>query len=152
MPGRSMDIMNCSICKVRPRAKSTYYCKPCHAIYQSKYAKRTSYKDAKKSKDKLRQFIVDAKDRPCQDCGISYPWYILDFDHVRGQKLFNLSTAANKKYSLARIKQEIAKCDIVCANCHRERTFRFSIKASAEGSEPSTEVGRYHQPEPFIYA
>jgi hypothetical protein len=58
---------------------------------------------------------------PCVDCGINYPYYVMDFDHVRGQKHANVmelvSTLSKKK-----IDEEIAKCEIVCSNCHRIRT------------------------------
>lgn len=50
----------------------------------------------------------------------------MDFDHVSGQKKFNLSAAANKMRSLMAVEDEIAKCEVVCANCHRERTYRRS--------------------------
>lgn len=57
------------------------------------------------------------------DCQKVYPWYVMDFDHVRGQKKFNLSQAAAKCYAIPTIEAEIAKCEIVCSNCHRERTY-----------------------------
>lgn len=69
-----------------------------------------------------RDFIKQVKLKPCTDCKNNFPYYVMDFDHVRGEKSFNISIAAGK-YSLARIKEEIEKCDVVCANCHRERTF-----------------------------
>lgn len=47
----------------------------------------------------------------------------MDFDHVRGEKVFTLGQVRQiRTYSLVRIQEEIAKCDVVCANCHRERT------------------------------
>lgn len=66
--------------------------------------------------------VVAAKDCPCQDCGYSYPHYVMDFDHVRGEKLLNIGQASQKNLAPKRIIDEIAKCDIVCSNCHRERT------------------------------
>jgi len=48
----------------------------------------------------------------------------MDFDHVRGKKLFELSvTAILNARSMEAIEAEAAKCDIVCSNCHRIRTF-----------------------------
>jgi len=44
----------------------------------------------------------------------------MDFDHVRGAKRFHLSESEHKSKRL--IKEEIRKCDLVCANCHRIRT------------------------------
>lgn len=46
----------------------------------------------------------------------------MDFDHVRGTKKFAISTYAHA-VSSETLTKEIAKCDLVCANCHRERTY-----------------------------
>lgn len=73
---------------------------------------------------KKQAYVQSKKDVPCADCGIKYPHYVMDFDHVRGEKEFPLCEAANKAPSMARINAEIAKCDVVCSNCHRERTFQ----------------------------
>jgi len=66
--------------------------------------------------------IRDAKNKPCMDCGQSYPWFVMDLDHVRGTKRAAVSRLRhfNPKVILA----EIAKCDVVCSNCHRLRTFK----------------------------
>ena len=55
----------------------------------------------------------------CIDCGYKKHSSALDFDHVRGTKKKNV--CASK--SIAQAKEEIRKCDIVCANCHRIRTY-----------------------------
>ena len=117
---------NCSTCKERPKSDFNSYCLVCHAERQSAYAKRSSYKSVKKYKTKIREFIASQKIGHCCDCGNTYPPYVMDFDHVRGDKNFNLSIAANKRISLDKVKQEIEKCDLVCANCHRVRTFQRS--------------------------
>jgi hypothetical protein len=46
----------------------------------------------------------------------------MDFDHVRGEKLFEIGQAPSKGASLATLLAEIAKCEVVCSNCHRQRT------------------------------
>lgn len=58
---------------------------------------------------------------PCVDCGETDPM-VLQFDHVRGSKSFNVSNAVSGQYSLNRISEEITKCDIRCANCHVRKT------------------------------
>ena len=73
-------------------------------------------------RDKMRRFIEDCKNRPCRDCGIIYPHYVMDFDHVRGSKDFNLSSAGFVRISLDRVALELMKCEVVCSNCHRKRT------------------------------
>jgi hypothetical protein len=72
---------------------------------------------------RIQEIVREAKDVPCADCGQSYPYYVMDFDHVRGTKAFNLATAVRKASgNFKKLFDEIAKCDVVCANCHRERT------------------------------
>jgi len=57
----------------------------------------------------------------CVDCGYNDHPAALDFDHVHGEKTFALSTAMSS--SDETIRREAAKCEVVCANCHRVRTF-----------------------------
>jgi hypothetical protein len=69
-----------------------------------------------------RQKVYDFKNVPCRDCGIAYPSYVMDFDHRPEEiKLFTVGDSA-RKYGWATVLAEIAKCDVVCSNCHRERT------------------------------
>lgn len=69
-----------------------------------------------------RQFIQQEKLKAgCVDCGYNAHASALDFDHLPGvEKLFNLGTPSAR--SLDVIKAEMAKCEVVCANCHRVRT------------------------------
>lgn len=70
-----------------------------------------------------RTIVREAKDIPCMDCGIKYPYYVMDLDHRLGvEKGFGLNLAVSTRKSVEAILAEIAKCDVVCANCHRERT------------------------------
>lgn len=66
--------------------------------------------------------IEDHKRQPCMDCGGEFPPVAMDFDHVRGVKSAGLSWLATHTVSVERIMAELAKCDLVCANCHRIRT------------------------------
>jgi hypothetical protein len=77
-----------------------------------------------KAREKLRQFVRAAKDRPCADCGGVFHYAVMQFDHVRGAKEFNLSEVRRKTPSLRRVQEEIEKCDVVCANCHALRTWK----------------------------
>jgi Zn finger protein HypA/HybF involved in hydrogenase expression len=61
---------------------------------------------------------------PCMDCGQRYPSYVMDFDHARGVKVAGVSQMVKYGYTIEQIQSEIEKCDIVCSNCHRERTHR----------------------------
>lgn len=80
---------------------------------------------------KHRQFksawLNKQKDKPCIDCGIKYPCYVMDFDHI-GTKTFNIN---NGKYAgIKRIKEELKHCEVVCSNCHRERTYKRILNAT----------------------
>lgn len=76
----------------------------------------------KNREQKLRDILNHLKDAPCQDCGVKYPTYVLDFDHRPEEvKLFNVSYLS-KARTVKRLLEEIKKCDLVCANCHRVRT------------------------------
>ena len=70
-----------------------------------------------------REKINELKSQPCVDCNVQYPPYVMDFDHVGDfKKRANVSRLAGLK--LETILEEVAKCELVCANCHRERTYR----------------------------
>jgi hypothetical protein len=75
--------------------------------------------EARAKRDLLRQL----KDVPCKDCGVRYPSWVMEFDHVRGHKLFNIATNLRSR-SMSALLREIAKCEVLCANCHRTRTYR----------------------------
>ena len=69
---------------------------------------------------KRRQIVNGLKSRPCADCGIQYPPCVMDFDHTKGTKRFNVSRLSHR---MVDVVAEIEKCDVVCANCHRMRTY-----------------------------
>jgi hypothetical protein len=117
----------CNVCKERESLPYGYKCSVCHCEYQKAYYKKypQSVGRSHKTRQKMRRDRV--KERkvgiPCADCSKTYPWYVMDYDHVRGEKKFNLSIAGSKMFSLEKIDAEIDKCDVVCSNCHRIRTF-----------------------------
>lgn len=86
----------------------------------------TQRKSSAAMRERSRALLISAKDVPCADCGVKYPPIVMDFDHVRGTKSFNIGSGAGTR-SLARIQQEIDKCDVVCSNCHRLRTLSRSL-------------------------
>lgn len=68
-------------------------------------------------------FVLDhLRTNHCVDCGEGDP-LILDFDHVR-RKRHGVADLVWSEHSLASIRQEIAECEVRCANCHRRRTSR----------------------------
>ena len=105
------------------------HCLECQREYvRSHYQRNLAYylDKARRSNNKryaeLKALLYELKNVPCSDCGVRYPAWIMDFDHVRGTKLFNV--AAGLRSHAGAILAEAAKCEVVCANCHRERTYR----------------------------
>jgi hypothetical protein len=115
--------------RVRGSGRRRSHCRSCKAQYQRDWYGRNKerHKEAvaqiRRITTEANQSIVRAaKDRPCADCGGYFPPYVLDLDHVRGEKVGNISRMVSGATQAA-VRAEIAKCDVVCANCHRERTF-----------------------------
>lgn len=77
------------------------------------------------SNDKRRrankEWMDRAKDKPCADCGGRFPTVCMDFDH-RDPALKSFRISEGGLRSRVSLEAEIAKCDVVCANCHRVRT------------------------------
>lgn len=78
---------------------------------------------AKNGRRKILDFLQEYKQqRGCLDCGEDYPYWMLDFDHVRGTKRFSLGQSYQSGMNMQAVLEEVAKCEVVCANCHRNRT------------------------------
>lgn len=93
--------------------------------YMREYRKKNLLQMRATSRERYyrkKAILTALKDKPCADCGIKYPSYVMDFDHVRGEKKFFIHKSM--AHALQVLLDEVAKCDVVCANCHRERTFR----------------------------
>jgi hypothetical protein len=62
------------------------------------------------------------KNQPCMDCGLTLPMCAMSFDHLPGEVKFR-DVSQLGSWSKDRIAQEVAKCDVVCLNCHALRTY-----------------------------
>lgn len=69
------------------------------------------------------------RDTPCKDCGRRFGPYSMQFDHLDPTKKTGPITQMVGRAGDAKILAEIATCDIVCANCHRDRTYRRRASA-----------------------
>jgi hypothetical protein len=102
-------------------------CKECQSEYGRKHYEKNretylSKDDARR--EGYRKLIAEYKDVPCKDCGVKYPPYIMDFDHLNpDEKSFTIGRAVAKGLNKEIVIQEIKKCDVVCSNCHRQRTY-----------------------------
>lgn len=84
-------------------------------------------------RSEIKKFLQEVKQASvCADCKEDYPYWIMEFDHLR-DKEFNVCDWFNTTRSLDRVKAEVEKCDIVCANCHKNRT-HFRVYTSAASS------------------
>lgn len=92
------------------------------AYRQSPQAKRSRkeflIRRCKETRERLNAYKLQ---RGCKDCGYNTRPEALDFDHLPGnKKSFQISQVTGRSWN--RVLEEIAKCELVCANCHRVRT------------------------------
>lgn len=83
------------------------------------------YKAQKRYRIRIRQKLFEyLSDKKCIDCGETDP-IVLDFDHIdKNTKFKSVSQMLCGHYCWERILEEIQKCEIRCANCHRRRTYK----------------------------
>lgn len=100
-------------------------CKSCQNQYfKAHYEANKPQYFAKVSryKAKVKEFIQQQKtENPCMDCGVFYHFSVMDFDHLQDKK-FTISNTEH--HSFPQILSELAKCELVCSNCHRLRTWK----------------------------
>jgi hypothetical protein len=105
-------------------------CRECRSEYNRKHYKKnkidylkSANKARKKYRDKILDLISKLKDKPCADCDVKYIKEVMEFDHLDSKiKIDSISNMISWGRSEEDILREVAKCDLVCANCHRIRT------------------------------
>ena len=105
------------------------YCRFCRAAYKQEHyaANRQKYIDAaakrrrKVVRERIEVLLAYLREHPCVDCGEADP-IVLEFDHLRDKK-FSISRIW-RDHKWQSVVDEMAKCEVVCANCHRRRTAR----------------------------
>ena len=104
------------------------WCKQCYREHNnSKYADLNSGRKEKLDKQKefrrtenrifVFQFLSKSK---CAVCSESDP-IVLEFHHLRDKK-YLISNMVSSCCSISAIEEEISKCEVLCANCHRRKT------------------------------
>ena len=131
--------MQCTKCKLEKdssfftkagKGRIHKQCKTCRSIYIKNHYEQNKAKIIARSKisnikirKELTKFYIESKNKPCIDCGSEYPHYCMDFDHMPGfikkDDVANLIRNGSKRL----LEEEIAKCELVCAICHRKRTW-----------------------------
>lgn len=101
------------------------YCRACQAAHYrgNSIRHRANAKlTRERRRDEARAAVMDALRAGCVDCGNS-DVRVLHFDHVRGTKVQSISTMVRVGAGLAKILEEIDKCEVRCANCHAIATY-----------------------------
>jgi 5-methylcytosine-specific restriction endonuclease McrA len=103
--------------------------------------------NALEAKKRLREYVRQKKNQKCTDCGMKYPYYVMQFDHLSDKK-YTIGTLVNLN-NRGKLEQELAKCEVVCANCHAERTHQRGIVQRLVHRSPKPRiVVRFHVPLP----
>jgi hypothetical protein len=136
-----VDSKICSKCKRelpierfdQPKSgRRVYYCKSCLSLYcRDHYVKNAEAHNARRVEANRRYKIRNRayvqeyfRTHACVDCGEADPM-LLEFDHVDpAHKLAEVSKLSCGGRSLERLVQEIGRCVVRCAHCHRRRTAR----------------------------
>lgn len=71
-----------------------------------------------KRRKKLKQLAVEYKGTKCEKCGYDKCIQALEFHHYDGDKEFGIGSKGITSWE--KIKKELQKCMLLCANCHRE--------------------------------
>lgn len=89
-----------------------------------------------------KRFVLDyLSTHPCVDCGED-DLVVLDFDHVRGTKVKEVTEMVRDGMSITNIRLEIEKCEIRCANCHRRVTARRRADGKPVAANPAESLER----------
>jgi hypothetical protein len=135
-----MNERTCSKCNItkdasefpfRNKLKGTRhsYCLVCGREWVRGHYARNVKRYVQKARKRRKQVVNVLNEKiynylethPCVDCGETDP-IVLEFDHVRGQKSYEISTLSYRLASWNTVLKEIAKCEVRCANCHRRKT------------------------------
>ena len=111
----------------RAKGQRDSFCRPCRAAYKQEHYAANKGRYIAQAAVRKRQLVWERtaflieyfQTHPCADCGESDP-LVLEFDHVRSKDI-DVSKAMHTR-SWAKVMAEIARCQVVCANCHRRRT------------------------------
>lgn len=145
VPGSNPGVPTTKICRkcrqrkklllfVRKNANKSGYserCKQCMRTYakQHYFDNKAAYRNRNLLykpgvKMAIAEKLTAIRSAPCMDCKKTYHPFCMDFDHRVGTSKVASISYLVKHDSWETIKQELAKCDLVCSNCHRLRTWK----------------------------
>lgn len=97
------------------------------AVKKHYYKNKEYYQEKnRKKRQAIIDWLISEKNVPCLDCGIQYPHWVMEFDHV---ELKHPKLSIWSMLTWKGVKAERAKCEVVCSNCHAERTHQRRINA-----------------------
>ena len=107
------------------------WCRACFSAYKAERHQLNHEREMKRIRRNHKVRVAANRERileyllahPCVDCGQADS-RVLDFDHVRGVKIDDVSQMVLRGLSWVVIAAEIEKCEVRCANCHRLITIK----------------------------
>ena len=118
-------------------------CKACQRLYSKDHYSKNKQRHLDKHwryHKSVIAYIREYKNQtPCMDCKLRFHFSAMDFDHVNGAKKFILSRC----HSMPQAKLEMAKCELVCSNCHRLRTW-LRTQALSQNRTDMTAIPQPH--------
>jgi len=109
----------CKICKKLKPLKDFYVVKGYRRKECKKCANKIRQEDRSKKRRELKIKAVQYLGGRCQMCGYDKCMGALEFHHIRGNKEKGIHEILDKP-NWEKLKKELKKCVLVCANCHRE--------------------------------
>jgi hypothetical protein len=116
--------------RLRNKDSRQPYCKECKRSIDKKFyegsdvRKQTMRENTRRAKERNRRYVWKyLESHPCVECGEGDP-RVLDFDHLdRSTKRDTMASLKRSSRSIKTLDEEIAKCRVLCANCHRKHTY-----------------------------
>ena len=81
--------------------------------------KKTSYESVKLFRHRKKEKAVTYLGGKCRICGYSKSIFAMDFHHLDPEQK-DFSICSKSSWGFERLKEELDKCALLCANCHRE--------------------------------
>lgn len=150
-------VRRCSKCGVeqplsqfhRRAERHQLWCKACRRAWDSLYHATTRERRKTQRAERHQRLVArmrELKSRPCLDCEGNFHPAAMTFDHRPGtEKVGDLASLAGRGLT-GLFEQELAKCDVVCANCHAVRTFRRREASRASRTSVSPNISEQESP------
>ena len=113
----------------RSRTGQLSYCRSCRNEYDRRYyheGGKVARRQRQKARvENARAWMADLKRGiRCADCGGTFPSAVMHWDHLPGHEKVGEISCLVQERSRTLVLAELAKCELVCANCHAIRTSR----------------------------